>query len=348
MIKYLLPYIVLTFILAISCKKKDIYKDAITITSSDFGEFIELKGEQIDFDEIVYNPYKMIIKDSLLVIYNVRTEYAYQIFNLNTNKYLGESVLIGNGPGEMIYLNFIQSNDRNIWLYDQEKAIVYEYDIQTFIQTRSPLPKKTIYLDDRAEYLSIINDKIFSFKLYDNLNDNRFYIFDMEGKISSSNGRFPSIDQNMTYEEINFGFTSEYSTNFKDRILLSYRLTDLIEVYSLEGSLIKRIHGPEFFIPSVNEYKDESVSFANGTKEAKEAYFYPANAGDEVFITYSGELFSKNVFHKKQIYVFDWDGNPQRRYLLDIPIYGTIVDSQKRIIYGFSDIPEFHVVKFHY
>lgn len=348
MIKYLLPYIVLTFLLSISCKKEVIYEDAIIVTTSDFGEFIELKGERLDFDEIVYNPYKMIVKDTLLIIYNVRTEYAYQVFNLRTNKCLGEFVLIGNGPGEMIYPNFIQSDDSNIWLYDQEKAIVYEYDIRTFIQTSNPLSKRTIYLDDRAEHLSIINDKIFSFKLYDNLNDNRFYIFDMDGKILSSKGRFPSINQNMTYEEINFGFTSEYSTNFRDRILLSYRLTDLIEIYSLEGSLIKRIHGPEFFVPSVNEYKNESVSFANGTKEAKEAYFYPANAGNEVFITYSGELFSKNVFHKKQIYVFDWDGNPQRRYLLDTPIYGTIVDSKNRIIYGFSDIPECHIVRFKY
>lgn len=341
-------FIILTFLFAISCKKKNAYEDVIRITSDDFGEFIELKGEKVDFEEIVYNPYKMMLKDSLLIIYNVRTEYAYQIFNLKTNKYFGESVLIGNGPGEMLYPNFIQSNDDNIWLYDQEKAIAYKYDIPTFIKTRNPIPQKEIYLDDRSEHLSIIHNKIFSFKLYDNLNNNRFNLFDLDGKPVNSIGIFPSEGQDMTYEEINFGFTSEYSTNFKDRIFLSYRLTDLIEIYNLDGSLIRRLHGPDYFIPSVKEYKNESASFARGEEEAREAYFYPANAGNEVFVTYSGELFADNVFHKKLIYVFDWDGKPLRRFLLDTPIYGTTVDSKNRIIYGFRDNPECHIVSFKY
>lgn len=345
----LMPFLLISFILLLSCEERGASDDNILIISdSDFGDYIKLAGEEILFDDIVYKPFKMTLKDSILIVYNVSTEYAYQKFNIKTNKYLGESILIGNGPGEMLYPNFIQSSDTNLWLYDQQKSIVSKYDIGSFIKEKHPTPLATITLKDRSEQLSVIRDKIFSFKLNNNLDNNRFNIFDLNGTLQSSTGSFPYIDKNKTFEEVIFGFTSDYSTNFKDRIFLSYRLTDLIEIYDVDGSLIRKIQGADRIKPSVKAVRNESVSVAGGTEETRETYFYPANAGEEVFVTYSGELYADNVFHKRYIYVFDWDGNPLRRYLLDIPIYGTVVDPTNRIIYGFSDEPECHIVKFNY
>jgi len=313
-----------------SCSKSgsDVYENARIITKKDFGKEITLKGEEVVFDEMIFRPYKMMIKDTILIIYNVDTEYAFQVFNLKSKKYIGESMLIGNGPNELLYPNFIHSDDDYIWLYDQEKSLVLKYDVETFIKKnkRAQGPLLKIKLDDRSENVSIINDKIFTYKMHSNLNNNRFAIFNMEGKYINTIGRFPNVIGVESYDEINEAFTSEYATNFKDRIFISYKLTDLIEIYDINGELITQLFGPDHFVPSVTGKSNGVISFAKGTDKTREASFNPANAGEEVFVTYSGELLSKNAYHKNIIHVFDWNGNPLRKYILDIPIYRTIVD----------------------
>ncbi|MBP1617094.1 MAG: hypothetical protein H6Q14_921 [Bacteroidetes bacterium] len=333
-----------------SCSEGKTYENAEVIKLSDFGKEIKLSGKSVDLDSILMLPFQMELKDSLLIIYNVRSEYAFQIFNINTKKYIGESVLVGNGPQEMINPSFILSNDSNIWLFDKEKSNVYQYSISTFLEKNKAkvLPIRNFKLDNRAEKLSVIGHSIFSFRFLDNLKDNRFIFFDLNGKKISSKGKFPLELDGVSYEGMNYGFISEYTTNFRDRIFMSYRLTDLIEIYDINGKLLKRIFGPDYTMPKVEEVNRENLSFGKESEGARDEYFYPVNAGKEVFVTYSGELSSKNVSFKKHIFVFDWNGKPIRRYVLDIPIYGTTVDYKNRIIYGFNDEPEYHLVQFKY
>ena len=63
---------------------------------------------------------------------------------------------------------------------------------------------------------------------------------------------------------------------------------------------------------------------------------------------YSGKVFNprNHDYLKDKILVFDWNGNPQQYYQLDIPIFDFAVDEKSRIIYGLTDKPESHIIQF--
>ncbi|MFV0420295.1 MAG: BF3164 family lipoprotein [Dysgonomonas sp.] len=337
-------------IVIMSCSdKKDhtSHKNSELIALSDFGKEIHLLGEDIEFEEIVFNPYKMIIKDSILVLYNVRTEFVFQTFNLNNFKYMGEHVLFGQGPNEMIRPTFIQTQDSNIWILDTEKQMVFQYFPNDFIAKKEPIPVKIINLKIETDQLSLIEEQFFGAKMLESTKS-RFVLFDMNGDSIYTRGIFPPNNIDFTYQETTYGYTSNYVTNFKDRIFLTHYFTDLIEIYDTAGNLINRIQGPDYFLPHVKEYKTEDISFGYSKEDARVAYSAPANAGDEVFVIYSGGLYSEDNGHKKNILVFDWNGKPIRKYELDKPVYGITIDIKNRYIYGLSDIPECHVVRFKY
>lgn len=352
MSKYITPYTIICSIIfaSFSCSEKrmhEVHEDAGLIQIEDFGRVISLKSEELVFDEIVFNPFKMILKDSLLILYNVNTDYAFQIFNINNSKYLGERVHIGKAPNEMIRPAFIQNTDSGIWILDAEKHIIYHYFANEFLKKREPYPIKTINQKIEADQLSIIGGKFFGLRIWESMK-NRFLFFDMNGDSIDAKGKYPPNNINLTDQETSYGYTGNYTTNFKDRIFLTHFFTDLIEIYDTDGTLIRRIQGPDNFLPHVKEYKTEDISFGYSKKDARVAYSPPANAGEEVFVAYNGGLYSEDTGHKKDIFVFDWDGKPIRKYELDKPVYGIIVDSKNKHIYGFSDIPECHIVRYSY
>ena len=51
----------------------------------------------------------------------------------------------------------------------------------------------------------------------------------------------------------------------------------------------------------------------------------------------------KEVLYKK---IFLFEGTPVKRYLLDTPIYNFTIDSKENFLYGLSNDPEFHVVRY--
>ena len=69
-----------------------------------------------------------------------------------------------------------------------------------------------------------------------------------------------------------------------------------------------------------------------------------------MFVLFNGKFVNKPGYNllAKDILVFDWEGNPVRRYSLDKGIMRITVDSHNRKIYGISDSPEYHIVEFDY
>jgi hypothetical protein len=50
--------------------------------------------------------------------------------------------------------------------------------------------------------------------------------------------------------------------------------------------------------------------------------------------------------HCEHLLVYDWEGNPVRRYILDIPIHKMIYNKDKNSIYGLAENPEGVLVEY--
>ena len=68
-----------------------------------------------------------------------------------------------------------------------------------------------------------------------------------------------------------------------------------------------------------------------------------------VYALYSGRTFNEHGMlshHCKNLLVYDWEGNPIKRYLLDIPLYSMQYDEKNRVIYGIAYNPEGVLVEY--
>ena len=131
-------------VLLSSCQSNEKYSDAECISFSDFGEVIYLKGDSVAFDDILLKPVKIHLVDSILIMKNRNTEYAYYIFNILTKKKIGERVSFGIGPNEMIDPRFIPSTDDNAWIFDKNRKILNICDRQKFLKEENLEINKTI------------------------------------------------------------------------------------------------------------------------------------------------------------------------------------------------------------
>lgn len=333
------------FVLLSSCQGSEKYSDAERISFSDFGAVVSLKGDSVVFDDILLKPVKIHLVDSFLIMKNRNTEYAYYIYNILSKKKIGECVSFGIGPGEMIDPRFVPSTDDNVWIFDKNRKVLNICDRQKFLEGEELEINKAITFDEFCDNIVFIPRKGFIASVF-NLNNKRFGLFNLDGDTICYKGGYPALSSLQTNIEQIEGFINDFTANAEEnRVFVSCKRTDLIECYDTDMNLIKRIHGPEHFFPEVHQVGDR-IETNKGTE--RDAYSFPLSVGKKVFVLYSGKVFNpqNHDYLKDKILVFDWNGNPQQYYQLDIPIFDFAVDEKSRIIYGLTDKPESHIVQF--
>ena len=312
-----------------------------------------LKCETLEFDELILMPMQLSIVDSVLLLLSIKTERFVHKFNINSLKKIGESVPFGNGPNEMIDARKIQVVDSSIWLFDKMVKKIYQYNFLQFCSSDNPEVMKTvnytIFLDD----ISILSkNKFVATTLGEGDNcKSRLYFFDMEGNGLFEKGELPDDGTEKTDLENTQGALCSIIINqFEKKIGLVYKLTDLIEIYDIDGNLLKRTHGPDQFFSQLRQHNAPNGAIRAGSVKGKtrDAYFSPVCYNNELWVLYSGRSYEPNKgnYLINTIIVFDWDGNPLRRYKLDTPVFAFTIDEKNKKIYAITDDPEFHIIRF--
>ena len=337
--------------IAISCTNNDSYKDAKFISFSDFGNSILLNGTTLEFDDLLMRPVDIIFQDSFLIMKNRGTEYHFHVFDPFDKKKKCELISFGSGPDEMIEPVILSSDDRFIWILDKEKRAVSKCSLNISSDTSYINILKKVDISEYADKAAILSDEsIISVVL--NPMMKRFCIFNNIGQLVNNFGEYPECNLDLTmYEKMEAFFCDFIINHEKQKIFMSYKQTDLIDIYNLEGQLIKRMHGPDVFLPFVKqEQNGDYIKVKSQYGKTRDAYFVPRSAKNEVFVLYSGRVYDRDIvsYLNNTILVFDWEGNPIRAYKLDEPIYSFDVDYNNRTIYALSDNPDFHVIKYSY
>ncbi len=343
---------IITFLLLaiiISCKNGSKIENTVVFDRSDFETTQILNGIEIEFDSMIMQPKQLCVYDSILITYNPKEEKLFHIFNLNTLKKTGECISIGQGPTEMIQPYFVKTNKNEVVIFDMATSKISKYKLDEFINNPNPKPFNQTTLNEHIfSEISMIGNNIIGSPYQPG---SQFYVFNMNGEKINELGSFPHSDLNQSETEKLDAFQSILATNYSDKFAACYIWTDLIEIYNIDGTLEKRIHGPENFETQFKEYNDGNIITSKSVKQTQRAAYYsPVSAGNELFILFNGKSANDtdyNIF-SNQIFVFDWNGKPKQIFKLDQDVYPITVDARKKKIYGISNNPEYHVVEFSY
>lgn len=340
--------LVLVLIMA-SCTFGDKYKNVETFSLDDFKEVRELEGNTLEFDSLIMRPSELRVFDSLLVTVNYGSEYMLHVFNLNTRKQVNQCLLKGQGPNEMLQPRFVGNDKNKVLLLDMATSKVMEYEITDLLTSSSPVPCRQAQLQDK---IFICANQIGTQLLgCSHQPDNQIYAFGLDGALQDKLIPYPA--SNISYSDVEKvdAYYMRFIVNDKDKLALCYSMTDLIEVYGLDGTLIKRLQGPDHFFTYFKEVHDgEVVTSSPDTERLRDAYFSPCNIGDSFLVLYNGGKPTDESYSYlcKELFDFSWDGKPQTRYLLNDGIFTFDVDAKHHKIYGISTSPEYHIVEYQY
>ena len=339
------------FITFCSCNNKGVYENCISFKLTDFLDKGEIKCTDLQFSKEVMRPTALHIEDSILILKEDMDEHILHMYNVNTGEKVNTSISFGNGPGEFLHIQQIQSSDSLLWLSDAQRPFISAYrkkDI-LFSDTISPTAIKEVMLPDLFGNIVILPNHHFMTTAY-NSTQKRLSFYDSEGKFIETKGEYPEYGEILTPFEKIEGLSC-YATLSPDKngIFLFYKQTDLIELYDIYGNLKKRIQGPDLFFPVIKQtIQDESVHVNSVSGQSRDAYFSPLSINGRVYVLYSGIYFNRenHKYLKDQLFVFDDKGNPLQRYTLDSPIFTFTINPTTNKLYGLSDNPEFHVIEY--
>lgn len=223
------------FITFCSCNNKGVYENCISFKLTDFLDKGEIKGTDLQFSKEVMRPTALHIEDSILILKEDMDEHILHMYNVNTGEKVNTSISFGNGPGEFLHIQQIQSSDSLLWLSDAQRPFISAYrkkDI-LFSDTISPTAIKEVMLPDLFGNIVILPNHHFMTTAY-NSTQKRLSFYDSEGKFIETKGEYPEYGEILTPFEKIEGLSC-YATLSPDKngIFLFYKQTDLIELYDI-------------------------------------------------------------------------------------------------------------------
>lgn len=348
--KYILLQSTILLFLSVfsACNSSKEYENSQLFNLESFKQTKTLKGTPLLLDEPVKTPARIYTIDSFLVLINMHTNIFVDRYNLNTSKKTGEYISFGSGPEEMITPKNIITEDSIVYTFDLGKKRLVQYDKYDFCHNKSPSLEKTINFDEFVSNLQLLKNGTIVTTIH-SPEHKRLSFFNLNGEFIETKGEYPVIrNQELNTIQKMSGYDCSIITNEdKDKIFIAYKLTDLIEIYDINGNLITRKQGPEGFFPSIIVHNNGDMQTIGYEKDkSKDGYFCPIAYNDEIYVLYSGKTYNpdKHDFNSDHIFVFDWNGNPIRTYNLETPIFSFTIDPKTNTLYGITNNPEYHIV----
>ena len=327
-------WLILIFLISLTgCNKKDIQLNNITECFESFHETDSLSFIPIG-DEVMNNPMKMLyFKEHLIIRTNASPGDSFVVdYSLKNNKIISKGIPKGNGPDEMINCD-IFSYDNKIWFYDSGKQKLTNIAADSVISGNYKMEQ---FYDIPSYFYSIalLNDSILI-----GTND-----FTSSSKLSYLNINNGKIETRAPYfylnEELPLSTLIDASCCYinihpKSRdILLSYRYTDVIEIYNQYCEIKKSLQGPDCFDAAFSIRSNLSMG---KTKQTLKAFVNSYVTDKYIFLLYSGYgRGDKNWANGVELFIYSWDGEPLKRYILEQPIYAFAINDLSNELYTYS------------
>jgi hypothetical protein len=280
--------------------------------------------------------------DSSLVILDYHSGKCYSLFNLSSQNLIARFGTLGQGPGEILLGSYGFINGHYYYIFNHQTGIIAKYNMDSLHFNKIYyLPQKLAnYKIPNAFFSQLIpiSDSLYfgagtykekyQYVLFNTENE----VVDYAVEIYNSRENWHAFNKEMANQgklrkhphENKFIFVLNFSSNL-----------DIVEVSDGKINIIKllRFRNPKN-IPnnSGNFYQvipDTESSIGYVDIAAGDKYIYALHT-DKKIIEDNGKV---NDYCSNEILVFDWTGNPVKKYHLEEEAYYIAVSEKNKIIY---------------
>lgn len=362
-IVFLLTLVVIVFT---NCKEEQgiLSKRQREITRNELKEkapVFRLKSEVIQLDKPLSNVRELLFHNGLLYISEISgTDSIVSVVDPRNGKGKGFLFKAGDGPNELSFVDNMNIQKDTLVFFDP-----YEYKVYLKpVEKRKPLN----WPDDQTEVVQIkdvfadnivyVNGRLFVI-YYVAEKTARFAELDPDtGDLLGFFGELPYHPDISKIDERIHNMMNTVRTVTKpdgSKFALAYDYQDLIEIYNEDGTLLNAVRGPDLFFPAFNAKDRKGGGFRRAPIRGKtrKAYLAARTTEDELWLLYSGKVMyplekdkASESYLGPEIFVYDWNGNYQRSYQLDTPVYNFCLDAEQQVIYAISDVNDTQLLRF--
>lgn len=327
----------LTFLFVLSCYCSSCIRNKQMTIESDFTISTKLIAkDSINLEEKgLLLPYAIWNFDSCFVFGNIRSENHISILNKKTNK-VTNTAYVGNGPNEIIQLIHVGTNRNQFLFADRVKAKIYELELS------EDYLHKEIY-----QFPDTFTHKLFSLTELDEehfigtgaFEKGRFVIYNKKDNSYKFTGKYPEdestslLTPSQTYMMYSGTLIGKNPSNNKFIAVKAgvMEFYTILKNNDLKLTMKRYYHFPLFNIVGdrgLVVYKKENVNgFQSLSYDSSYIYLLYCNStkADK-----GADAFCGNI-----ILVYDWDGNPIKRY--DLEHYLRSIDMKNNTLWGVND-----------
>lgn len=309
------------------------------ISYPNFPDEIALHAQVIRLDTVFFRfPFRVKVKDDVAVVMDLHnTDYYYHAFTYPGWKPITSFGKRGESPEEMLSAEtFHFHSSDSIWTLDANKMEFTLWSLS--VHEKRAERVRTIPIDRELVRVLDFFPVDSGFLVPDYLGEHRYNQVSLQGKPLAFEGEIPS---STTYkEEIKPALAQAWRSFIdynpgKDIFVMATQLGEVMDIYNLKGKAHKVVKGPngdpQFKVTQQYGIPTGIKGFCN--VEVTDRYIYAVFDGrsfEEMEACYQrGE---EPEDGGRYIYVFDFDGNPVRKYILNHYIYGLDVNEEEGII----------------
>jgi hypothetical protein len=335
-------------IMCLSCQEKK------TNLTSIFDVEYSINHNVIEFhrDDYLSNVGGMCMSRNYLIIKDKGKDTWLTIYDTETERMVKRLIRFGNGPFEMFSppQNIAITQPNQISYLDVQTKKLYLLDFTELdsvrISQQIDLVKSTTFF---MGIIPMANDYFVGMGMIDK---GRYAVLDSNSNILSYNFDYPIDGSSQTsFAHKALAYQGEMVRN-NDGTKFFYfsKYSEIIEIIEIDNSgnliKIKDIHYDKAeYVP---EKEGNSISSAI-KKESKRAFLAACATEKYIYLLYSGKIIGENMLsydEGKIAFVFDWNGNPIKRYNLDIEVKYIAVSDDDKTLYAIAEQEDTNLVKF--
>lgn len=314
---------------------------------------LELKNAVCLVDSCIA-PTNIVLMDDILVYKEKGQNVLMRYFDINTGivrKFLPR----GNGPGEVNNVIRLTVSDSILQIFtDPEKILLYHY--KDFFSKDNIFPRKELSLlsgqSAFASAFQLYSNQIFYSGKSSETDTCRYCVYNIEQNSIYSFAGFPKYDSNIqSFPTFDMSKQLAYQGDFvfsptKDKIFFFFFYAlgfDIVDTEKWEVVCQQIYQYPDVKLNHISELNINKVS---RNPESLCGFIDACATNEYIYVLYTGKHFNEDYSSGKHVLQYDWEGEPQKYYVLDVEINSIAVDEKNKLLYATTNEENARIVKY--
>lgn len=341
----------IVFITIISCNNKQ----QTIIFDGKFPINKELKGTPLKKVKQL-SPFRISIMDNLLMVNDWDENPRIHFYNKDTYEEVAKYGYIGKGPfdfndPECSYSFYNVNDSKKFLIYELGSGLIYEISLDSILRASNNVLSLNENAILRKRFLppNLVGSdhikKIGNFLVGEAIPDKKIKYFKLDFENFNKINKYGTIYKSTFLDKVPPAYKQyidrsylSYSKHNK-KYIASYFLLNRIQIMDNDFNLIKQInYGKEKIPNNINPFSNLNVNY----------FGFSFSGNYNFYVMYNGKNSKglKERLEPREIHVFDYNGSPIAKYLLDNDILNFTVDEENDNLYIITNNEETPIFKY--